>query len=85
MKPQKVYSVKANTHISSTRNHRLVRAACAKGLTNVTVTWYPKYTGTCLSPQRGWFLKADQLPEKHIGFEVAEAEARINQIQAIKN
>jgi hypothetical protein len=79
MTPLKTYTVKENTHFSSTRNHRLVRAACAKGLTNVSISRYPNS-----QPGGGWYLYSDQITKLHIGYEVSEAESRINQIE-VKN
>lgn len=75
MTPLKVYTVKENTHGSSSRNHRLVRAAFARGLTNISISRYGAVWGG------GWYLYSDQITKMYIGHEIAEAEARINQIE----
>lgn len=85
MTPQKVYSEKEHTHYSSTRNHRLVRAASVRGLTNIKVEWYSlkeylKGDGF----RHGWYLSCDQFETIHIGYEVGEAETRINKIEVVK-
>lgn len=76
MTPLAIYTLKENTHYSSVRNHRLIRAAYAKGLTNVTITRQP-----ASAPGGGWWLKCDEYEKQlHLGYQVAEAETRINRI-----
>lgn len=85
MTPQKIYTVKTHSHYSSSRNHRLVRAAGARGLTNIKIAWYPKYDGTILSTLRGWYLMCDEFEKSlHLGYQVNEAEIRINKIEPLK-
>lgn len=77
MASTKTYTVKENLHHSHSRQHRLIRAAYEKGLTNVTIAWYSvKSTG----PHCGWYIMCDQLDHKHIGYDMGEAETRINKI-----
>lgn len=76
MTPIKVYTVKEHTHYSSSRNHRLVRAAGARGLTNISISHYPNS-----EPGGGWYLYSDQITKMFVGYQVDEAEKRINQIE----
>lgn len=75
MKPDKQYTVLENYHPSHSKNHRLVRAAYAKGLTRIEISHYPN-----AQPGGGWYLYCDQFIKLHIGYTVNEAEARINKI-----
>jgi hypothetical protein len=73
----KTYTLIENIHGSSSRQHRLVRAAYNKGLTSVFIFHYPNG-----QPGGGWCLCCDQIKKLNIGFTIDEAENRINQIDA---
>lgn len=58
------------------KNHKLVIAAYQKGLTGIKII-----RGLGKGADRtGWTLECDQVPKLHLGYEIAEAEIRINQI-----
>jgi hypothetical protein len=73
----KSYSLKENLHGSHSQQHRLVRAAWEKGLTNIFICKYPN-----AQPGGGWYLYCDQITKRHIGYNISDAENRINQIDA---
>jgi hypothetical protein len=74
---QKTYTLKELYHGSSCLQHRLIRAAWAKGLTGIIIYWYGS---KCTTPGPGWWIKADQSPLRFIGFDMNSAEVRINRI-----
>lgn len=76
MATSKVYTVKENLHPSHSKNHRLVRAAYRKGLTGIKISWY----GAMSRYVNGWILESDQIPQLHLGYQIKEAEERINKI-----
>jgi hypothetical protein len=80
MTPDKTYTLIENVHGSSSRQHRLIRAAWSKGLTKVTVCHYPNS-----QPGGGWYLYCDQITKLHIGYTLDECEARINRIEVKEN
>jgi hypothetical protein len=75
----KTYTIIENVHGSSSRQHRLVRAAWKKGLTEIKIFHYLKQSGIFL---RGWYLQADQFKLRCIGYDLNESEARINKIDS---
>jgi hypothetical protein len=75
MATPKYYTVKPNTCPLKSVNHRLVRAAAARGLTKILIVWFP-----CGYLKAGWNIQSEQVPYLHLGFEISEAENRINQI-----
>lgn len=79
MTDARTYTLAPNLHWSHTKNHKLVRAAHKRGLTGITVTYRPN-----VFKRTGWYLKTDQLADFFIGFNQAEAEARINRIEKIE-
>lgn len=69
-------TVKIYRPIPGQRTHALVKAAAAKGLTNVTIT-----RGLGKGAARtGWTLHSDQVPRLHLGYEIDESLNRISQI-----
>lgn len=57
----KVYTDKANP------NHKIVRCAIGRGLTNVTVTYRPSPS----EDHRGYYITCDQFTEKHFQYMIA--------------
>jgi hypothetical protein len=75
MATPKYYTVKPNICPLHSKNHRLVRVAAARKLTGILIAWFPDgYL------KAGWNIQCDQVPYLHLGFEIAEAETRINKI-----
>ena len=72
-----------NHHPSHSKNHKLVRAAYSAGLTNIVITKYATNDRNAFN-KRGWYLDCDQVKNLHLGFEVAESEARIKRIKTPK-
>jgi 2-phospho-L-lactate guanylyltransferase (CobY/MobA/RfbA family) len=54
MSKTKTYTLHPQYHGSSCLQHRLIRAAWAKGLTNITITWYSKKYFEPDCPGPGW-------------------------------
>lgn len=79
MTTPKTYTLIPNHHWSHTKNHKLVRAAYKRGLTGIVLTKRAN-----IFKKVGWYLKTDQLADFFIGFNQAEAEARINRIEKIE-
>jgi hypothetical protein len=77
MSKTKTYTLHPQYHGSSCLQHRLIRAAWAKGLTGIKITWYSSKNE---KPGPGWWIEADQQPLRHIGFDIPSAEVRINRI-----
>lgn len=50
-------------------NHRIVRCAIGKGLTNVTVVYRPSIS----DDHRGYYITCDQFTEKHFQYMTAYA------------
>jgi hypothetical protein len=71
---QKVYTHNPCGPLS--KNHALVIAAYQKGLTGIKIV---KGLGKGAA-RTGWTLECDQVPKLHLGYEIKEAEARINKI-----
>jgi hypothetical protein len=70
---QKVYMLSIK---GFSKTHQLVRAAYDKGLTHVKII-----RGLGKGAARtGWTLECAQVPKLHLGYEIKEAEARINKI-----
>lgn len=64
--------------VANNKYHRLIKAAVKKELNNIVISWYPALNYT---RRTGWYLECTEVPYLHLGYEVSEAEKRINAIE----
>jgi hypothetical protein len=76
----KTYEPLPNYHWSHSKNHTLVRSAYKKGLTGIKITRLSTDNGAA----GGWVLECDQIKRLHLGFDVIEANKRIDLIEPVK-
>lgn len=75
MAQAKVYKPLENYHPSSAKNHILIRAAFEKGLTGITITWFPATSRT-----RGYILESNEIKWLRLGYDLKSAQEKINAI-----
>jgi hypothetical protein len=64
------------------KSHVLVNQAYDKGLTGVRIIKYPNKAAPMA--RSGWYLECNEIASLHLGYEIAEASNRINQISIKK-
>lgn len=75
----KTYTIYKDSHYSHHRNHRLVKVAGQRGLTKIEITFVPHDY-----PGRGWWLKSAEIERLFLGYQLNEAENRLNQVDKIQ-